>query len=83
MTAAAKKPAGRILVVDDEASLRDVLGKILSAEGYEVRNAGNGREALERLAAERFDFLLCDLRMPVMSGLDLLREITARESPGP
>jgi two-component system response regulator AtoC len=82
VTAAAKKPAGRILVIDDEASLRDVLGRILSAEGYEVRNAGNGREALELLAAERFDFLLCDLRMPVMGGLELLREVTARGIPG-
>src|SRR5512139_2532364 len=82
MNGAADKPEGRILVVDDEASLRDVLGKILSAEGYEVRNAGNGREALDLLAAERFDFLLCDLRMPVMGGLDLLREITTRGIPG-
>jgi two-component system response regulator AtoC len=82
VTAATKKPAGRILVVDDEASLRDVLGKILSAEGYEVRNAGNGSEALAILAAERFDFLLCDLRMPVMGGLELMREITARGIPG-
>ena len=82
MRAAAKSPGARILVVDDEASLRDVLGKILSAEGYDVRNAGNGREALDRLAAGRFDFLLCDLRMPVMGGLELLREITARGIPG-
>jgi two-component system response regulator AtoC len=82
MTAASKKREGRILVVDDEASLRDVLGKILSSEGYEVRNAGNGREALDLLAAERFDFLLCDLRMPVMGGLDLLREVTSRGIPG-
>jgi len=82
VTPAAKKPAGRILVIDDEASLRDVLGKILSAEGYEVRNAGNGREALDLLGAERFDYLLCDLRMPVMGGLELLREITARGIPG-
>src|SRR5512134_475229 len=82
MTAAAKKREGRILVVDDEASLRDVLGRILSAEGYEVRNAGNGREALDLLSAERFDFVLCDLRMPVMGGLELLGEITARGIPG-
>jgi len=68
--------------VDDEASLRDALGKILSAEGYDVRLAGDGKEALGILGASPFDFLLCDLRMPVMGGLDLLREVTARGIPG-
>ncbi len=72
----------RILVVDDEASLRDAVGRILAAEGYEVRHAGDGREALELLGAEPFDFILCDLRMPVMGGLDLLREVTAKGIPG-
>jgi two-component system response regulator AtoC len=74
--------ADRILVVDDEAALRDAVGRILASEGYEVRHAGNGREALEILGAERFDFILCDLRMPVMGGLDLLREITGKGIPG-
>jgi len=74
--------ADRILIVDDEASLRDALGKILSAEGYDVRLAGDGKEALGILGASPFDFLLCDLRMPVMGGLDLLREVTARGIPG-
>jgi two-component system response regulator AtoC len=74
--------ADRILIVDDEASLRDALARILTAEGYEVRQAGDGKEALGILGASRFDFLLCDLRMPVMGGLDLLREITARGIPG-
>jgi Response regulator containing CheY-like receiver, AAA-type ATPase, and DNA-binding domains len=74
--------ADRILIVDDEASLRDALARILTAEGYEVRQAGDGKEALGILGAQRFDFLLCDLRMPVMGGLDLLREITARGIPG-
>jgi len=74
--------ADRILVVDDEASLRDALGRILTAEGYEVRQAGDGKEALGILGDSPFDFVLCDLRMPVMGGLDLLREITARGIPG-
>ncbi|HEY5191006.1 MAG TPA: sigma-54 dependent transcriptional regulator, partial [Candidatus Deferrimicrobium sp.] len=72
----------RILIVDDEAPLRDALSRILTAEGYEVRQAGDGKEALGILGASPFDFLLCDLRMPVMGGLDLLREITARGIPG-
>jgi len=74
--------ADRILIVDDEAPLRDALSRILAAEGYEVRQAVDGKEALGILAAQTFDFLLCDLRMPVMGGLDLLREITARGIPG-
>jgi two-component system response regulator AtoC len=74
--------ADRILVVDDEASLRDALGRILTAEGYEVRQAGDGKEALGILGDSPFDFVLCDLRMPVMGGLELLREITARGIPG-
>ncbi len=74
--------AERILIVDDEASLRDALARILTAEGYEVRQAGDGKEALGILGASSFDFILCDLRMPVMGGLDLLREITARGIPG-
>ena len=72
--------ADRILIVDDEASLRDALARILTAEGYEVRQAADGKEALGILEASSFDFLLCDLRMPVMGGLDLQREITARAS---
>lgn len=72
----------RVLVVDDEESMRDVLGKILSSEGYVVAQAGNGREALDILMGERFDFILCDIRMPSMGGLELLKEITSRQIPG-
>ena len=74
--------ADRILVVDDEESLRDALRRILSAEGYDVREAGDGKSALRLLESERFEFILCDMRMPVMGGLELLREITARRIPG-
>ncbi len=72
----------RILIVDDEASLRDALTRILAAERYEVRQAADGRDALRILGAETFDYILCDMRMPVMGGLDLLREITAKGIPG-
>ncbi len=72
----------RILVVDDEAGMRDVLGRILSAEGFLVTEAANGREALKALEKDRFDFILCDIRMPEMGGLELLREVTSRKIPG-
>ncbi len=74
--------ADRILVVDDEESMRDVLKKMLSAEGYRVSIAENGKKALALLEKERFDHILCDIRMPGMGGLELLREITARNIPG-
>jgi two-component system response regulator AtoC len=74
--------ADRILVVDDEGSMRDVLKKMLSAEGYRVSLAENGKKALALLEKERFDHILCDIRMPGMGGLELLREITARNIPG-
>ena len=74
--------ADRILVVDDEESMRDVLKRMLSAKGYEVTLAENGRKALALLEKERFDYLLCDIRMPGMGGLELLREISSRNLPG-
>lgn len=77
-----ERMADRILVVDDEVSMRDVLKKMLSAEGYAVSLAENGRKALALLEKERFDYILCDIRMPGMGGLELLREIVARRIPG-
>ncbi|MGB5995110.1 MAG: sigma-54 dependent transcriptional regulator, partial [Candidatus Deferrimicrobiaceae bacterium] len=74
--------ADRILVVDDEESMRDVLKKMLTAEGYNVSLAENGKKALALMEKERFDYILCDIRMPVMGGLELLREITSRKIPG-
>ncbi|MDX1815593.1 MAG: sigma-54 dependent transcriptional regulator, partial [Thermodesulfobacteriota bacterium] len=72
----------RILVVDDEESMRDVLNRMLSAEGYLVSLAENGKSALAQLEKNRFDYILCDIRMPEMGGLELLREIIARKIPG-
>ncbi|MGA6993019.1 MAG: sigma-54 dependent transcriptional regulator, partial [Candidatus Deferrimicrobiaceae bacterium] len=74
--------ADRILVVDDEESMRDVLNRMLSAEGYLVSLAENGRSALALLERNRFDYILCDIRMPKMGGLEFLREITSRKIPG-
>ena len=74
--------AERILVVDDEESMRDVLWRMLSAEGYGVERASNGSEALRLLERERFDFILSDIRMPAMGGLEFLREFMSRGLPG-
>ena len=62
----------RILLVDDERSIRESLSKILGAENYEVVPAGNGQEAIEKHAGERIDLLILDLNMPVKNGWDTL-----------
>jgi two-component system response regulator PilR (NtrC family) len=69
----------RLLVVDDELSLRELLTLFLRKEGHEVEVAHNGLQALERLQRERFDVVLSDVRMPRMSGLDLLSELRERD----
>jgi two-component system, NtrC family, response regulator AtoC len=62
----------KVLVVDDELGLRHTLSLILGGEGHEVRVAEHGAAALEMLAAEDADLVLCDVRMPGMDGLELL-----------
>src|SRR5262245_39815504 len=65
--------APRILVVDDESSLRDMLRIVLRRDGYEVLLAENGRAAIDVLKRERVDLLLSDIRMSEVSGVDVLR----------
>ena len=64
----------RVLVVDDERSMRELLAIVLKRDGYEVLVAENGRTALDLLRRERVDILITDIRMPEMNGVDLLRE---------
>ncbi len=61
-----------ILVVDDEENIRHMLGSVLGTEGYDVTLADSGAQALEVLKEQTFDLLLSDIRMPKMSGLELL-----------
>jgi two-component system response regulator PilR (NtrC family) len=65
----------RILVVDDEQSICDVLSISLRKEGYEVASEIDPRRALDRFRNERFDLVLQDVKMPGMDGIDLLREM--------
>ncbi|MGV1005588.1 MAG: response regulator transcription factor [Candidatus Nanopelagicales bacterium] len=67
-----------ILVVDDEESVRAMLRDTLMVEGYDVIEAADGPEALEKYATEHPDGLILDIMMPRMSGIDVLREIRAR-----
>jgi excisionase family DNA binding protein len=69
-------PVGRprILVVDDEESIRDLLSKTLALADYEVDLAPDGRTALDRLRLVQYDLLITDLRMPGVDGLTVIRE---------
>jgi two-component system, NtrC family, response regulator AtoC len=71
----------RILVVDDEPSIRTVLKAHLSREGHDVSTASDGAEAVSALTGAPFDLVISDLKMPGMSGLELLAWCT-REQPG-
>jgi DNA-binding response OmpR family regulator len=64
----------RVLVVDDEASIRDLLAKTLALAEYDVDLAPDGRSALERLRIIPYDLLITDLKMPGVDGLTVIRE---------
>jgi DNA-binding NtrC family response regulator len=66
---------GSILVVDDEEVMRDVLGSILSAEGYQVELARSGEEGLDKFQQRPFDLILLDVSMPGVGGLRTLEEM--------
>ncbi|MEE8536003.1 MAG: response regulator, partial [Kiloniellales bacterium] len=70
---------GKILVVDDLESNRDVLSRRLARDGHRVEVASGGREALRRIASEDFDLVLLDLMMPDMNGFEVLTRLKADE----
>ncbi len=70
---------GRVLVADDEPHIRGLLRRVLTAEGYEVIEAADGREALELFESESPEVILSDLLMPRMNGLELLDAVKERD----
>ncbi len=68
-----------ILIVDDEEFLRDQLERILGEEGYAVRGVETGRQALEAVDREGVDLVLLDLNLPDLHGIEVLRELRARD----
>jgi response regulator RpfG family c-di-GMP phosphodiesterase len=70
----------RVLVVDDEKFIRDILADFLGMEGYYVRTAEDGSSAVSELARTNYDMVISDLKMPKMGGLELLKEV-ARAHP--
>jgi len=67
--------AERILIVDDEANVLELCARILSAEGYQVATASNAHQAIEMARTGRYDFLLTDIKMPGIDGLEMTRAI--------
>ena len=65
--------AAHILVVEDRESLRRMLERALEQEGYRVSTCADGEQAADRLAEESFDLVLTDLKLPGMSGIEVLR----------
>jgi two-component system, chemotaxis family, chemotaxis protein CheY len=67
--------AKKILIVDDSSSVRTIARTALREQGYEVLEAGNGREALDKLSAERVHLVVSDVNMPIMDGITFLKEL--------
>ncbi|MFB3825974.1 MAG: sigma-54-dependent transcriptional regulator [Bryobacteraceae bacterium] len=74
---------GNILVVDDEADIRESLEALLSLEGYTVDLAANAREGIQKLEKRPYDLVLLDLMMPDRSGMDVLKELRERDRETP
>jgi putative two-component system response regulator len=75
----ASPPGTTVLVVDDEDGIRQALTRFLTRLGYQVQAAGNATEALERLATHHPQAMLCDIRMPETSGVELLPKVLAQD----
>ena len=61
-----------ILIIDDEKSIRKTLSEILSYEGYKIDEAGDGEEGLKKFAEKTYDVVLCDIKMPIVDGIEFL-----------
>ena len=73
----------KILVIDDEKSIRNTLQEVLEYEKYEVEQAENGPEGIEKFQADRFDTVLCDIKMPGMDGIEVLENLLSLVSDVP
>ncbi|HTY00338.1 MAG TPA: response regulator [Bacteroidota bacterium] len=73
----------RILCVDDDADLRHIVREALQHEGYEVTEAQNGEEAIDRLGSTVYDLVLLDVVMPGPSGMDVLRFLSSKGNKTP
>jgi CheY-like chemotaxis protein len=68
--------AATILIIEDHAAVRTLLARVLEEAGYQVYEATNGRQGLERFQAQPVDLVITDLEMPEMNGLEVILELT-------
>ena len=73
----------KILIVDDEEHIRDILSEFLTEQGFEVMDAPNGEVALDLFETNSFDLVITDIRMPKMNGLELLSVVKSRDNSNP
>jgi len=73
-------PAGTVLIVDDEAEIRESLETLLEMEGFDVESAASGEEGLTRIGDRPFDLVLLDLALPGRDGMEILGDIRSRDS---
>lgn len=71
----------KLLVIDDEKAIRAVVKEILEAENFVVEECSNGLEALEKIQKEKYDILLCDIKMPKLNGEELFQKIQQMNYP--
>lgn len=71
----------KILVIDDEPAIRSVVKEILETEGWQVQECSNGVEALDKIKKEKYDILLCDIKMPKLNGEELFQKVTELNYP--
>jgi two-component system response regulator AtoC len=69
----AKNVKKRLLIIDDEANMRHMLSTVLKKAGYHVKTAADGAKGLEMIQQSQYDFLLCDIKMPKMDGMEFLK----------
>lgn len=67
--------AKKILFVDDSASMRQVVGMAISSAGYDVTSAEDGKDAMNKVEADKFDAIITDLNMPNMNGIELIKAV--------
>ncbi len=73
----------KILIIDDERAIRRALREILEFEDFEVEEAENGREGLEKAKSESYDIIFCDIKMPEMDGMEVLDGLLKAEVDSP
>ena len=65
----------KVLIVEDDKELRELFGKVLTKQGYDIRETSNGKEALEALHQDFYDLAISDIMMPVMDGYEFVRQL--------